>query len=92
MNGRTNYFDQGFGNHSESGSFIIPENQLKCIINFDETALSLDSSEGRCGGRPAVEFYDSSLPAAYKRASKSSMTITMTTGLSAAGEPLAQHI
>ena len=81
----------GFGNHDESGSLIIPENQLKHIINFDETALSLDGLEGRCGGRPAVEFYDPNLPASYKRTSKLSVTITMITGSLAAGEPLAPH-
>ena len=31
----------GFGNHNEHGSFIIPDNQLESIINFDETALLL---------------------------------------------------
>ena len=81
----------GSGNHDESGSFIIPENQLKHTINFDEAALSLDGSEGRCGSRPAVEFDDPNPSALYKRTSKSSMTIAMITGLSAAGEPLAPH-
>ena len=81
----------GFSNHNESGSFIIPENQLQCIINFDETALSRDGSEGRCGDRPAVEFYGPNLPETYKRTSKLSMAITMITGSSAAGEPLAPH-
>ena len=81
-----------FGRYNNSGSFIIPENQLKRIINFYETALSLDGSEERCVGRPAVEFYDPNLPAAYKRTSKLSMTpITMITGSLAAGEPLAPH-
>ena len=82
----------GFGSHhNDNGSFIIPENQLKRIINFDQTALSLDGSEGRCEHQSAVEFYNPNLHAAYKRTSKLSMTITMTIGLSAAGEPLAPH-
>ena len=81
LNGKANYDDHG--------SFIIVlDKQLKCIINFDETALSLDGPEGQCGGRPAGEFYDPNLPAAYKRTSKSSVTIVMITGSSAAGDPL----
>ena len=65
---------------------------LKCIINFDKTALSLDGLEGRCGGRPGVELNDPNLPAAaYKRTSKSSSTNTTITGSSAAGEPIAPH-
>ena len=80
----------GFGYHNEHGLFIIPDEQLKHIVNFNETALSLDGSEGRCGSRPAVGFYDPNLPA-YKRTSKSSMTLTMITAFSAAGESLAPH-
>ena len=34
------------------GSIKIPPDQLAKIINIDETALSLDGNQGRCGGRP----------------------------------------
>jgi len=60
-------------------------------VNIDETALSFDGSEGRCGGRPAIQFTDPNLQASYKRTSKSSTTITMITGSSAAGEPIPPH-
>mmetsp|Transcript_13382 Transcript_13382/g.31511 ORF Transcript_13382/g.31511 Transcript_13382/m.31511 type:complete len:575 (+) Transcript_13382:842-2566(+) len=81
----------GFGSHDETGKLVIPLLQLRRIINIDETALSFDSSEGRCGGRPAVEMFDPSLQASFKRTSKSSVTITMITGSSAAGEAIAPH-
>ena len=38
-----------FGHYNEDGSFIIPDHQLAWIINFDETALPLDGTDGRCG-------------------------------------------
>jgi len=73
------------------GIFIISGEQLKRIVNIDETALSFDGSEGRCGGRPAIQFTDPNLQASYKRTSKSSTTITMITGSSAAGEAIPPH-
>ena len=47
-----NLGELGFGSNI-NGEFVIPNKQLQQIINIDETALSLvDSSDGRCGGRP----------------------------------------
>ncbi len=42
----------GFGYRDASGAIVIPEEQLKNILNFDETRLSLDGSQGNRGGRP----------------------------------------
>ena len=53
--------------------------------------MSLDGANGQCGGRPRVEFYDSSIPVSHRQMSKSSMTITMITTSSAAGEAIALH-
>ena len=83
--------DLGFGQRVD-GPVTIPENQLGRIRNISETALSLDGANGCCGGRPRVEFYDSSIPVSHRRPSKSSMTITMITGSAAAGgEAVASH-
>ena len=40
----------GFAFYDEHGQCIIPEEQLPNILNFDETCLSTDGSEGRRGG------------------------------------------
>ena len=87
----TDLVDLGFAYRQEDGSVVIPPKQLGRIINIDETALSLDGANGRCGGRPRVQFYHSSIPVSHRRTSKSSMTITMITGSSAAGEAIAPH-
>jgi len=81
----------GFGSRDATGKFVIHREQLSRIINIDETALSFDGSEGRCGGRPAVEFFDPTLQASHKRTSKSSVTITLIAGSSAAGEAIPPH-
>ena len=80
----------GFGSMID-GKFVIPNDQLQQIMNIDETALSLVSSNGRCGGRPTAEFSDPNLPTAHRRTSKSAITVTMITGSSAAGEAIAPH-
>ena len=81
----------GFGAEDSTGKFVINQGQLHRIINVDETALSFNGAKGRCGGRPAVEFYDPSLQASHKRTSKSSVTITLIAGSSAAGEAIPPH-
>ena len=83
--------DLGFATDNEGGGINIPLNQLQRIINIDETALSLDGAAGRCGGRPSVLLTDPLLQASFTRTSKSSITVTMITGSSAAGEPIAPH-
>jgi hypothetical protein len=61
------------------------------IINFDETCLSLDGSEGRRGGRPQMTLHIPRLPYAGKRANKDSLTATLVCGSNAAGEALPPH-
>ena len=40
----------GFAHHDAEGNVIIPSNQLSRILNFDETCLSHDGSQGSRGG------------------------------------------
>lgn len=81
----------GFGYRDASGAIVIPEEQLKNILNFDETRLSLDGSQGNRGGRPEVIFFDPRFPQLGKATSKSALTTTMITGSNAAGEALPPH-
>jgi hypothetical protein len=81
----------GFAHLDEHGDVIIPEDQLHRIMNFDETCLSHDGSNGARGGRPEVFLYDPRLPLPGKRTSKCSSTTTMITGSTAAGEALPPH-
>jgi hypothetical protein len=52
----------GFAFYDEHGQCIIPDEQLPNIINFDETCLSTDGSEGRRGGRPEIVLHDPHVP------------------------------
>ena len=81
----------GFAHLDEHGDVIIPDDQLHRILNFDETCLSHDGSNGARGGRPEVFIYDPRLPLPGKRTSKCSSTTTMITGSTAAGEALPPH-
>ena len=81
----------GFAHYDEHGGVVIPEDQLHRILNFDETCLSHDGSNGARGGRPEVFLYDPRLPLPGKRTSKCSITTTMITGSTASGEALPPH-
>ena len=81
----------GFAHLDEHGDVIIPDDQLHRILNFDETCLSHDGSNGARGGRPEVFIYDPRLPLPGKRTSKCSSMTTMITGSTAAGEALPPH-
>ncbi|KAL3771166.1 hypothetical protein ACHAWU_004789 [Discostella pseudostelligera] len=83
--------DLGFMEDEGSGKYIIPEHQLRNIINFDETCLSLDGSSINRGGRPAAYYHDPRLPQVGISTSKTSHTTTMITGSNAWGEALPPH-
>ena len=72
----------------DNGSVMIPAHQMSRIINLDETCLTLDENKGGQGGPPSEILYNPNLPSIGKSAVKSSLTTTMITGSSAAGEPL----
>ncbi|KAL7532024.1 hypothetical protein ACHAWF_009676 [Thalassiosira exigua] len=76
----------------DDGTVYIPKEQLKNIVNFDESCLSMDGSDGVRGGQPESFFYDPNLPMpATKGTSKCSKTTTLITGSNAAGEALPPH-
>ena len=81
----------GFVHHDAEGNVIIPPNQLSRILNFDETCLSHDGSQGSRGGRPEVYLFDPRLPQPGNGTSKTSSMTTMITGSTAAGEALPPH-
>jgi hypothetical protein len=81
----------GFATRDADGKIAIPAEQLYNIINFDETCLSVDGSEGRRGGRPNVTLHDPRLPYTGKRTNKDSLTATLVMGSNAAGEALPPH-
>lgn len=49
-NWTANLLELGFAKDEEDP--YIPEDQLSCIGNIDETCISLDGSKGNRGGRP----------------------------------------
>ena len=81
----------GFATKSYDGSVEIPNNQLQRIINIDETCLTLDGGLGKCGGCPSVVYVGKNLPNVGKAFSKTSITVTMITGSTAAGEAIPPH-
>ena len=83
--------DLGFAVRDANGKVTIPDKKMYYIINFDETCLSLDGSEGRRGGRPQMTLHIPRLPYAGKRANKDSLTATLVCGSNAAGEALPPH-
>ncbi len=52
--------DFGFASIQEDGTLVVPEDHKACILNLDETALTMDGSTQTGGGRPTVTFYDGS--------------------------------
>ena len=80
--------DLGLLEQDEDGKVYIPSAQLRSILNFDETWLSLDGCSVNRGGCPAAYYYDPRLPQVGISTSKTSQTITMITGSNAWGEAL----
>ena len=70
----------------------IPEDQLRNILNFDETCLSLNGSTTNRGGRPEAIIYNPRFPQLRKPTTKSALTTTMITGSNAAGDPIPPHL
>ncbi len=81
----------GFGTRNEDGTVHVRDEQKSCILNLDESALSMDGSTQKKGGRPTVTFYDGSLPVHGLQTSKISQSTTLITGSTAAGEVLPPH-
>ncbi len=76
---------------SNGDKMIVEEENLRWILNVNETKMSLDGSKTRAGGRPAVTFFDPHLPTPCVSAEKSSLSCTGIFGSSAAGECVPPH-
>jgi hypothetical protein len=81
----------GFGMRGDDGKVKFPEDRLRFIINFDETCLLLDGTEGRRGGRPEITLHNPSLPYNGKQTNKDSLTATLVCGSNAASKALPPH-
>ena len=69
----------------------IPRENLRQLLNFDETSLSLDGSSINRGGRPAAYWFDPRLPQVGITTAKTAYSSTMITGSNAYGEALPPH-
>ncbi len=81
----------GFAKTDSNGKTVIPMEQLKKIINIDETCLVLDGSKCNRGVRLEITFYSPNLPNLGRSTIKTNMATTMITGSTAAGEPILPH-
>ena len=81
----------GFAFTNDNDNTVIPDEQLKWILNIDETCLVMDGSKCNHGGCPEVMFYSRTLPNLRKSTIKSSVWTTMITGSTAAGEAFPLH-
>ncbi len=86
-----NLVELGFATKLEDGNVDFINNQLKQIINIDKTCLALDGGNGKQGGRPLIVYVGKNLPDSGKSFSKSSITVTMITGSTAASEAIPPH-
>jgi hypothetical protein len=75
-----------------TGKIHIPEEQLGLIGNFDETCLNLDGSSTNHGGCTEAFIYFPRFPVVGKGTCKTSLTSTLITGSTAAGEAFPPHI
>jgi hypothetical protein len=78
------------GVDDEGGELTFTEEQLRRIMNIDETELALNG-DTHAGGRAAVSFYDPHLPIASRSVAKSSLACTGIFGSNAAGECVPPH-
>ena len=81
-----------FAGVGDNGEPTFTEAQLRRIMNVDETEISLDVSNSRAGGRPAMSFHDPHLPLTSRSTEKSSLAWTGILGSSAAGECVPPHV
>ena len=91
-NRETDLFNLGFVNCIIEGKIVMSMDQLKRIINIDETCLALDGSKSKRGGRPAVIFYHRKFPRLGKGTIKTSTATTMIGGINPTGEPDPPHL
>lgn len=81
----------GLMEKDERGKPFIPPDNMRRVLNFDETCLSTDGSSINRGGRPAAYWFDPRLPQVGLETVKSAYSCTMITGSTAFGEALPPH-
>jgi hypothetical protein len=81
-----------FAGVGDNGEPTFTEAQLHRIMNVDETEISLEVSNTRAGGRPAMSFHDPHLPLTSRSTAKSSIACMGIFGSSAAGKCVPPHI
>jgi hypothetical protein len=52
----------GFAFVNGNNKVIVPDTQLKRILNVNETCLEMEGSKCKCGGRTEVAFFSRNLP------------------------------
>ncbi len=83
---------QGFATKNSNGEVLFTEEQMRRIINVDETNFSLDGSDGGRGGRPANTITISNAARPGTGQNKSSISSSLMHGSNAAGESMPIHI
>ena len=73
------------------GEIYFYEGQTERIINFDETRITLDQTDVQKGGRPSFAFFDPKKPRPGSSTNKSSFSLTLIVGGTAAGEMIPPH-
>ena len=90
-NWETDLVKLGVFNWNIEGKIFVSKEQLKCIIEIDETCLALDGRKIQRGGRIAVILYHSKLPQLRKAKINTITAITMICGSTTEGEPIPPH-
>ena len=75
-------------NQIKEGEVYVSPQQKRRVINLDETAISLDGSDGAVGGRPAKSVIISGIARAGTAVNKSGGKETLVCGSNAAGEAI----
>lgn len=86
-----NLLDLGFAFTNAKGAVEIFTEQLKNVLNLDESSVGTDGTVDLQGGRQPSVLLDPSLPSSGTGASKSNTTSTFIGGSNAIGEPLPPH-
>ncbi len=90
-NFETDLVELGFAHKDADGNTIIPNNQLKQNVIVDETCLEFVGGQQKRGGHPAIVYAGKLLPEVGKAVSKSSMSMTMITWITAAWKAIPPH-
>jgi hypothetical protein len=73
------------------GELFFEPDQLRRIINIDETDGSIDDTTGQRGGRPPITFVAPDVSGGATAVNKSGYSSTIICGSNAAGEPVPPH-